>query len=506
MNILQFCHEKALDAVFRKRETWFNWFVLLGAIYAVPIAQVARLLHRTENDVLAAYQHFTTRHEWPSQPSTEAWILSGRKSGKSRIVSVVIAFEMLVRLDWQKRLTPGERCVFPVVAVDRQQARIIFEFVKGILYSSQMFKAMIVSESKEEIELDNGAVLRVMVADKASSRGPLYGCLAADEVAFWKTGDSFVNPDHEVFSAIEPGIVDGGLILSISSVAGEMGLLYEMYRQHYAKDNDPVLVWKSKTIEMNPLYSQNKIDRMLAKDQVVGRAEYYSEFRSDLSGLYSSVALEDCRMTGRQELQFQNGVDYRAFVDMSGSKKDSHSLAISHGEKDGRIVVDIMREIVPQANIKPSAVVHDFAEILRMYHLRKAVGDAYGAAWVEEAFSKEEIRLERAEKNSSEIYLYCVGPISDRKVELPDSDRLLNQLRSLMRRIVPGGRDKVLSGKADRSHSDLSNAVCGSIFLVGGKKKRAPLDPMAGAYFYGDDDESWNSNYSRFKREIGGNR
>jgi|GEM_PF-835052 len=506
MNIIEFCLNDDLTAgIFKKRDTWFNWFVLLAAAYGLEPSIVAAAFGRPVDDVLATFKTFTGRPDWPLKPCHELWILSGRKSGKSRIISVIIIYEMLVRTAWQQYLSPGETCIFPAVAIDRQQARIIFDFCRGILKSNKHYRGMIRNESKEEIELTNRATLRVMTADKASSRGPLYGILAADEVAFWRSGDSFANPDSEVFSAIEPGLYDGAMIVSISSVAGEFGLLHKTYKEHYGANDDPVLVWKSDTKSMNPLYSQAKIDRLLTKDQVVGRAEYFSEFRTDLSGLYNSLALEDCRISGRMDIPFYPGNSYRAFVDMSGGKKDSHSLAICHLEKStGKAVIDATREIKPGPNVKPSMAVKDFADIIKSYHLTKAVSDFYGALWVVEAFSREDIKLERAEKNSSEIYIYCTGLFSDRQVELPDNDRLLNQLKALMRKIIPGGRDKVLSGKADRSHSDLSNAVCGAIFLVGVKKKKHyNFNDMPGG-FYGSsaDDNNWNDNHSRLLHEL----
>lgn len=485
MNIIEFFLDNELTAgIFKKLETWFHWFVLVAAAYAVPAEVVARAFGQTPEKVLSIFQTFTGRTKWPSKPCHELWILSGRKSGKSRIISVIIIFEIMVRTVWQAYLSPGERCIFPAIAIDRQQARIIFDFCRGILKSNRHYRQMIINETKEEIELSNGAVLRVMTADKASSRGPLYGILAADEVAFWRSGDSFANPDSEVFSAIEPGLYDGAMIVSISSVAGEMGLLYQTYKEHYGRDDDPVLVWKSDTKSMNPLYSQSKIDRLLAKDMNIGRAEYFSEFRTDLSGLYNSLALDDCRVSGQMSIPYQAGNQYHAFVDMSGGKKDSHSLAISHREKSGKIIIDVTREIIPSPKVKPSDVCKDFAGILKSYNLTKAVGDSYGAQWVVESFSKENITLEKAESNSSEIYLDCIGPFSDRQVSLPDDDRLLGQLKALMRRIVPGGKDKVLSGKSDRSHSDLSNAVCGSIWLCAHSHHGGGVFMVSDSYFY----------------------
>lgn len=466
MNLIEFCLDNELTAgIFKKRDSWFNWFILLAVAYGLPPGIVADAFGQPVDKVLATFKTFTGRASWPSKRCHELWILSGRKSGKSRIISVIIIFEMMVRTAWQQYLSPGETCIFPAIAVDRQQARIIFDFCKGILKSNKHYRGMIASESKEEIELTNRATLRVMTADKASSRGPLYGILAADEVAWWRSGNLFANPDDEVFGAIEPGLYDEAMIISISTVAGEFGLLHQTYKEHYGRDDDDVLVWKSDTRSMNPGYSQNKIDRLLAKDVNIARAEYFSEFRTDLAGLYNSTALEDCRTSGQMEIPYQSGNRYFGFVDMSGGRKDSYSLAISHHE-DGKVFVDCTMEIIPSPRVKPSDVCHDFAAILKSYGLSQATGDQYGAQWIVEGFEREGITLEKSALNSSALYIDCIGPFSNRAVSLPDDDRLLHQLRALMRKIVPGGKDKVLSGKADRSHSDLSNAVCGSIHLA----------------------------------------
>lgn len=50
---------------------------------------------------------------------------------------------------------------------------------------------------------------------------------------------------------------------------------------------------------------------------------------------------------------------------------------------------------------------------------------------------------------------------SNHQIELLENDRLKNQLLSLMRRTNPGGRDSVVPGAGDSSHSDLAKANAG---------------------------------------------
>src|SRR5437588_11421438 len=63
-------------------ESWAAWRVFLKALYALP-------LDATE---LVVYQRHTGRTTPPVTPVRECWCIAGRRSGKSRIASVVAAF------------------------------------------------------------------------------------------------------------------------------------------------------------------------------------------------------------------------------------------------------------------------------------------------------------------------------------------------------------------------------------------------------------------------------
>ena len=60
------------------------------------------------------------------------------------------------------------------------------------------------------------------------------------------------------------------------------GVLWDAFRKHYAKEDDPVLFWKAPTKVMRPGYDQNKIDAAIADDPARFNAEYNAEFRTDV--------------------------------------------------------------------------------------------------------------------------------------------------------------------------------------------------------------------------------
>lgn len=215
---------------------------------------------------------------------------------------------------------------------------------------------------------------------------------------------------------------------------------------------------------MNPLFNPAKIAREKAKDLPVAMAEYESQWRDDVSSLYSSADVEAAIVEGRTSLPYADKIRYHAFVDPSGGRRDSAALAIAHQDKTGHIIIDLVREV--RSPHQPGDVVVEFVKLLQEYRLREVSGDRYGGEWPVEAYRKQGIVYKLADKTASDLYLAAMPLFANRQIELPESDRLRNQLLSLMRRTNPGGRDSVLAGQVDGSHADLANAVMGAVYLA----------------------------------------
>jgi hypothetical protein len=90
-----------------------------------------------------------------SGPFREAWLICGRRAGKSFILALVAVFLSVFR-DWSPHLAPGEMGTVMVIARDRKQARVIFRYIRALLTRVPVLQQMIVRETAEEIELDNG--------------------------------------------------------------------------------------------------------------------------------------------------------------------------------------------------------------------------------------------------------------------------------------------------------------------------------------------------------------
>ena len=229
-----------------------------------------------------------------------------------------------------------------------------------------------------------------------------------------------------------------------------------MYRKHYGKDGDPVLVWQAATRDMNPSVPQSFVDAHLADDPARGQAEYMAQFRSDLESFVVREAVEACVSAGVRERPPQPFVSYSGFADPSGGSADSFALCIGHKDHGRQIVVvDALREI--KAPFSPENAVYEFARLLKSYNVSRIEGDHYAGSWPVEQFRKFGILYEPAARPKSELYVDLLPLINSRRIELLDDARLVNQLCALERRIARSGKDAI--NHPDRGHDDLINAA-----------------------------------------------
>jgi phage terminase large subunit-like protein len=143
-------------------------------------------------DALALYQRHTGRSLPPIAPAIEAWVIAGRRGGKSLVAALVSVFLAAFR-DYSAVLAPGERGTVMVLAADRKQARTVLRYIAAFFDSVPMLARMVESRTAEAIHLTNRVSIEVHTASYRSVRGHTMVAVVADEVAFWRD-DSSTNP------------------------------------------------------------------------------------------------------------------------------------------------------------------------------------------------------------------------------------------------------------------------------------------------------------------------
>ena len=195
-NIIDACRDsKVFRPAFRHMDTWRAWFAFLAALFGLPM----------DEDQHRIFTECTQRTDRPTTPASEAWLVCGRRAGKSFTLALIAVFLACSR-DWLPYLGIGERGTVMVIAADRRQARTILRYVKGLLQLVPMLTRMIEAERQEAVDLNNRISIEVHTASFKTVRGYTIVAALLDEIAFWPTDPDSADPDGEVVSAIKPAM------------------------------------------------------------------------------------------------------------------------------------------------------------------------------------------------------------------------------------------------------------------------------------------------------------
>jgi hypothetical protein len=398
-------------------------------------------------------------------------VIVGRRGGKSRTLALIAVYLACFR-SYEQFLAPGEVATIGVLAVDKEQARAIFRFVLGLLKAVPMLEPLIVRRDAETIELSNRVHIEIATASFRSTRGYTYAAVLCDELAFWRSDETSLNPDVEILRALRPGMVSipGSVLVMASSPYSQRGELYNTYRRHFGKDDGRVLVWKASTLQMNPGVDRRIVDEAYENDPESAKAEFGGEFRTDLADFVTRETVDAVTMWDRSELPPEPGAAYSAFVDPSGGVSDSLTLAIAHLGHNAVCMLDAALEVRPPFD--PEAAVEQCATLLRRYGVAKVTGDRYAGEWPRARFAEHGIEFEQSARPKSDLYHDLLPLLNARRIELLNLPRLSAQLCGLERRTARSGKDSI--DHAPGGHDDLANAVAG--VLVGlDLDRRQPL-------------------------------
>jgi hypothetical protein len=426
-------------------ESWQAWRVLL----------IAAMGEALTDDERAIFTKLTGREAEPLQRIEEGCFVIGRRGGKSRAMATGATY---IAGLCKHQLVRGERGVLLCIAPDQRQASIVLEYTQAAFEQSPILKQLIANRTADTLELTNGVNIEVRSASFRRLRGPTYVGVIADEAAFWYSDEFSSNTDAEILNSIRPGLATtGGPLIIASSPYARRGVLWETHRRHFGKNGDPlILVAQGGSRDLNPLLPQSVIDRAMERDRAHATAEFLAQFRSDIETFVSYEVV--CACIGDYiEAAPVSGHRYSAFVDPSGGSADSFTMAISHREGE-RIFIDAIREIQPP--FSPEAVINEFAALCRSYRVRKIVGDKYAGEFPRELFRKRDVQYQCSDKTASDLFRDLLPLLNSGRIVLPKSDRLVNQICGLERRVARSGKDSI--GHSPGSHDDLANAAAGA--------------------------------------------
>ena len=427
-------------------DSWEIWKAVLRAAEGLP------LLTRSQR---ADFREVAGGRDPPTSRVKELWCICGRRAGKDSVAAAIATAAAIG--DYRKHLRPGERAVVMCLAVSREQSRIVLRYITAYFTQNPLLRPLIVRENEDGLELNNGVDIVVATNSYRSTRGRTLCCAILDEVSFWRDLDS-ATPDVETYHSLLPGLstLPGAMLIGITTAYRRSGLAYEKWRAHFGKPGDDVLCVYGPSTAFNPTLPQRIIDTALARDPEAARAEWLSEWRSDLSDFLDRELIEDAVDHGVHVRPPQPSRRYVAFADPSGGRGDSFTCAIAHSEGDTAVLDALYEKAAP---FDPTLVVPEVAALLKSYRIAEVTGDKYAAEWVVSAFRQSGIVYKNSERDRSKIYLDVLPLFASGRVRLIDNRRLVHQFAGLERRVSRSGVERVDHGP--QGFDDLSNSASG---------------------------------------------
>jgi len=453
MSIIDVMDDPALLAPWFSGDSWSAWRAILKAAFALPMtdAEVEQFRAVAERDP-------------PKRRVRELWVIAGRRAGKDSIASLVACYSAAF-VDYSANLRPGESALVLCLAVDRAQARIVFNYTRAYFDNIPMLGAMVTRPTMDGLELLNSVEIVVGTNDFRGVRGRPIAVAVFDECAFWSAEGSAL-PDKETYRAVMPGLgtIPGAMLIGITTPYRKSGLAYEKLKASYGKADDDILVVKAPSLTLNKTLDPIMIEKALADDPEGARAEWLGEFRDDIAAYVDREVVEAAIVPGRRELGCVAGITPVGLFDAAGgSGGDSFASAVAHfDQKAGRAVLDAIRERRPP--FSPEATIKEHAEFFKSYGIHRVTSDRWGGEFPAEQFKKHGIACETSERVKSEIYREALPLLNSGKVELLDHPRLVSQICGLERRTARGGKDSI--DHAPGAHDDIANSALGALVLA----------------------------------------
>ena len=180
--------QNLLGAALGDPQPWSNWVAVLRAAFGLQLSDAEKaVFHQVAGDRAP-----------PSSRVRELWCVVGRRGGKSRMAAAIATFQAVFV---QHKLAVGETGHVLVIAASRDQARVVFDYIKGFIEASPVLRQEIENITQSEIRLRNNIVISTHANSFRSIRGRTIVAAVFDEVALWRDGASNRQDDVDLLHA-----------------------------------------------------------------------------------------------------------------------------------------------------------------------------------------------------------------------------------------------------------------------------------------------------------------
>lgn len=398
----------------------------------------------------------------------------GARAGKSYVVGALRLLHLALTVPLST-LAAGEVAVALIVAPDLRLARQVLKYALGAADSVPAIKRCITSRTEDAFKLarpDGGTVsVECLPATRGGSavRGRSLVGAVLDESAFFRDESYAVN-DAEIFRAVAPRVLRDGQAIVASTPWAEAGLLYDFHKRNHGHPVDAISAHAPTLLLRDDEHTRAYVARERIRDPLNAAREFDAEFMaSGADTFFDARAIEAAvvdDLTLPQPLAefvaVGTGADF-------GFRSDSSALVVVQRDTEAYTVADAV-ELRPAKDkpLAPSAVVSDFAKVVKRYGATNVMADGHYRESISEHLRAASIYVDSAPEGAvgkAETYQLTRTLLHEGKLRLPNHERLLRQLREVVARPTAGGGVSISSPRwRTGGHGDLVSALVLAIY------------------------------------------
>lgn len=434
--------------------------IICRVIEGAPLAELAG------HDAVKQYVGETA--EIPASQPAEVVVMSGIRTGKT-MIAAGRAVRMALTCD-VRRLVAGEIPRVSLVSLAKDQARVAFSLILGLVRGSSRLGPLLVGEpTADSVSLrhPSGRVVEIKIVAGSKAGGTLVarwsaGCVFDEAPRMAGQDDGVVNLD-DARTAVIARLLPGAQILYIGSPWAPRGPVYEMVSRHWRHPSRRLVVIKAPAHEMNPVtWTPRKVAEVRAQSPEAARTDIDAEFLAPSSLMFDPAMLRGLVRAGPVELPPMPGFSYEAAMDPA-TRSNRWTLVVSTLD-EGKRIVCLARDWKPDPGsiLSPRQVLSEIAEVLRPYGVDTVLTDQYSADALRELAHAEGIDLfivARTAALNVDLYTGLQLRAQQGQLELPDHRQLLEDLSGVTRRVTQTGVSIVLRSTADGGHCDYAAAM-----------------------------------------------
>lgn len=376
------------------------------------------------------------------------------------------------------RLLDSETARFAIIGPDVDAATATFRDLVGIAENNPRLARWIDGEpTADTMVLNRPDGRKVEIKVVAAARGGrtvrnrwLCGFILEEVAQFGTEVTGAAVSAEAILKACKPRLLPGCQGWLISSPYGPQGLLYKLWKEHFGKPGQTLVV-HADTISLNPMYPREVLATEYRDDPDNAAREYGAQWVDAETAFYDSSLIAAATRQRPVEALPRPRQQCWAAMD-AGTRSNAWTLSVSAAEHVGavikvRVLAGWQWTGSKSEPLRPRVVLGEIAELLEPYGVRVIAADRWSFDSLQDHAEEHGLVLEEtAIGQQGAAYAKLKILLATGDAELPPVEAIADDLKGVRKIATAGNIKVVLTKQANGRHCDFAPSVALSAHLA----------------------------------------